>query len=489
MLLILAYVCGFLGGVAFASVAEQPLHFGVFLAVLCFACSLRSKGLFFLCFVLLGVFRTQAYEKDLETQLESGRQTIQGVIVDELDKRSAYQNVSLLTSEGKVLARVSLYKDLRFGDELELQGDLELRTELEGEDASYGNYLGRQGVVALMSEARVEHRIEGTGSFRKGLYGFKSFLERRLQVLLPEPESSFAAGLLLGSRKGMSEELTEAFRTVGLLHIVAISGSNISLVIATVFMLLSFLPLRLRVFISVGILAVFVLLVGATSTVIRAAVMGVLTLVGLYTGRRSMALFGLVWSVVLLVFWNPYLLLFDVGFQLSVLSTFGLLVFVPVLQETLHCLERLPSWVYSFKEAFLLTVAAQITTLPLMLYAFGQTSWTTPFVNVLVAPLIPLAMLASFFALFVPWFMALAWVFLAGIEKVALLGAQVPGASLAISLSLNGLFLAYFLELLFLLRFYKPILGRAFFRDSVPAPYKGSILEFEKRETPKESLV
>ncbi len=486
MLLTLAYVCGFLGGVAFKSVTEYSLHFGVFLTLLFFACCSRSRALFFLCFVLVGVLRTQAYEKGLETQLESGFQTVEGVIVDELDKRDGYQNVSLLTDEGKVLAKVSLYKGLHFGDELTLQGDLELRTDLEEEDASYRNYLSRQGVVALMPEASVKSRIEGSRSFRKGLYAFKSFLEKRLQVLLPEPESSFAAGLLLGSRKGMSEELTLAFRTVGLLHIVAISGSNISLVIATVFMMLSFLPLRLRVFISVGILAIFVLLVGATSTVIRAAVMGVLTLTGLYTGRRSMALFGLLWSIVLLVFWNPYLFLFDVGFQLSVLSTFGLLAFVPVLQKKLHFLEYLPSWAASFKEAFLLTVAAQITTLPLMLYCFGQTSWITPFVNVFVAPLIPLAMLTSFFAFFVSWFMAPAWVFLAGIEKVALLGAQIPGASLSISLSLNGLFLAYFLELIFLLRFYKPILGRAFFRDPVPVLYKESILEFERHETPKE---
>ncbi len=488
MLLSLAYICGFLLGISLESVFETPFE-GVFLVwILLIFMVFRKKFLLVIFFCGVGLFRVQLYEQSLETNLKSQFQTVSGVISDELDRRSAYQNVTLQTQEGEVLAKVSLYKDLEFGDALELQGEVELRSAMSDEDASYRNYLGRQGVVATIPDASVRSRVEGSPSFRKGLYAFKSTMERRLQVLLPEPESSFAAGLLLGSRKGMSPALTEAFQTVGLLHIVAISGSNISLVIATVFALLSFIPLRSRVFVSAGVLGVFVLLVGASSTVIRAAVMGVLTLLGLYSGRRSMALFGLLWSVVLLVLWNPYLLLFDVGFQLSVLSTLGLLVFVPVLESKLTFFEKMPPWAAPLKEAFMLTTAAQITTLPLMLHFFGQASWITLFVNVFVAPLIPLAMLASFFALFFSWFMAPAWVFLYAIEKIALLGAEVPGASFALTLSLRGMALAYFFELIFLLLFYKSILKRAFFRHRVPTFCRESILQFEKREKPKESL-
>lgn len=482
MLFCLACVCGFLLGVSVESLTGLPITFHVFLWIFFVALVARNKTLFFVCFFALGVLRTQAYESSLESSLKQGFQKVEGTIIDELDRRSAYQNVSLLTGQGEVLAKVSLYEPLTFGDEVQLQGDLDLRLDLSDDEASYRNYLGRQGVVALMPEATVRNRIEGPVSFRKSLYSFKSFLEKRLQFLLPEPESSFSAGLLLGSRKGMSPELTRAFQTVGLLHIVAISGSNISLVIATVFSLLSFLKLRSRIFLSVAVLAVFVLLVGASSTVIRAAVMGVLTLVGLYSGRRSMALFGLLWSIAILVFWNPYLFLFDIGFQLSVLSTLGLLVFVPVLEAKCSYLERLPKWAAPFKEAFLLTMAAQIATIPLMLHFFGQTSWVTPFVNVLAAPLIPLAMLASFFTLFCPWFMAPAWFFLIAIEKIAVLGAQLPGASLLFKLSLNGMFFCYVLELVLLLRFYKPILVRAFFRHPSPASCKESNHQFETRE-------
>lgn len=474
MLLSLAYVCGFLLGVSIESVVELPFTFHVFLWVCLVACCFRNRACFLVVFFIVGALRTQTYEQTLESDLKPGFQKVEGVIMDELDRRAAYQNVSLLTTEGEVLAKVSLYESLAFGDELQLQGELELPSGLPEDMASYRNYLGRQGVVALMPEAMVLSRVEGPASSRKSLYEFKSLLERRLQILFPEPESSFAAGLLLGSRKGMSPELTQAFQTVGLLHIVAISGSNISLVIATVFTLLSFLRFRSRIFVSAAVLAVFVLLVGASSTVIRAAVMGVLTLLGLYSGRRSMALFGLLWSVVLLTFWNPYLLLFDVGFQLSVLSTLGLLVFVPVLESKFSCLARLPDWAAPLKEAFLLTVAAQITTLPLMLHFFGQASWVTPFVNVLAAPLIPLAMLSSFFALIFSWFMAPAWVFLFAIENIAVLGAQLPGASLSFKLSLNGLLLLYVFELAFLFQFYKPILVRSFFRDPVPISYKES---------------
>ncbi|QQR55454.1 ComEC/Rec2 family competence protein [Candidatus Peregrinibacteria bacterium] len=489
MLLNLAFASAFLLGVSLESFIDVPMHYGTFLWLCPVLFLLRKKPLFCLLFFVLGIGRVQHYEASLQTSFKGGFQSVHGVIGEEVDRRSAFQNISLYTEEGEVLAQVSIYEDLEFGDELELQGELELRSAMEEEVGSYKNYLARQGVVALMSDATVKIKKEGENSFRRQLYRFKSILERRLQLLLPEPESSFAAGLLLGSRKGMSPELTTAFRTVGLLHIVAISGANISLVIATVFTLLSFLMLRWRIVASVAVLAIFVLLVGATSTVIRAAVMGVLTLWGLYFGRRSTALFGLLWSVVLLVFWNPYLLLFDVGFQLSVLSTLGLLVFVPVLEGRLTFMQRLPAWTASLKEALFLTIAAQITTLPLMLYCFGQTSWVTPFVNVLVAPLLPLAMLTAFLGLLFPFFMAPAWAFLAAIEKLALWGAELPAASLSFTLSLSGLFWLYVLECFFLLRFYKPTLVRAFFRDPSPLLHKESIPLLQRHEKPSECQV
>ena len=488
MLFNLIYACGFLLGVSAESLGKIPLPLSSLLWAGLFCGALRKKLTFVVLFFLFGVLVTQRYEERLETQLQSGFQKVSGWVAEEVDRRSDVQNLSVQTLEGEVLARVSLYEEVEFGDEVELEGDVELRAEMLDEDASYRNYLARQGVVATMYDAKLVDQKTGPASFRRALYAFKAKVEGRLQALLPEPESSFAAGLLLGSRKGMPEHLTEAFRTVGLLHIVAISGANISLVIATVFALLSFIPLRLRIGVSVCVLAIFVLLVGATSTVIRAAVMGVLTLWGLYFGKRSTALFGLLWSVVLLVLWNPYLLLFDVGFQLSVLSTLGLLVFVPMLQEKLAFLNRLPVWADSFKEAFVLTIAAQLTTLPLMLHFFGQTSWVTPFVNVLVAPLIPLAMLASLLALFVPLFMTPAWVFLMLIEETALLSAELPGAALSLTISLKTMAVLYFLELIFLVRFYKSTLRRAFVRCPALRPYKVSNLEFERRETPAASL-
>lgn len=482
MLIILALGCGFLFGVGMESLGNWPFSGAVFFVVLVLGLFKRSVSLFIVVCALFGIFRTQMYEEKLQSTLSPGFQTIEGVISAELDKREGFQNVTVKTVGGDVLAQVSIYEALAYGDRLTIQGDMELVSALE--NRSYAAYLSRYGVVALLWEARVLESDSGQRSLFGSLYEFKSIIETRLQKILPEPEASFAAGLLLGSRKGMPEFLTEAFRTVGLLHIVAISGANISLVIALVFVLLSFLPLKSRVIASALVIFIFMILVGASSTVIRASVMGVLTLWGLYFGRKSTALFGLFWSLIFLVLWNPYLLLFDVGFQLSVLSTFGLLVFVPVLERGFKW--AVPDWAASFKEAFLLTLAAQLTTLPLMLYHFGQLSWVTPFANVLVAPFLPLAMLCSFLGLLIPWFSAPAWVALFIIERVALIGAALPGAAFTIEISLPEMVTLYVLEVVFLLLFYRSILVRAFLRDSVPNTCEPSSLEFQKHEKPAE---
>jgi len=413
---------------------------------------------------LLGLWRVAQFESQKVLAPVDKFVEISGEIVEELDRRQDHQKITVETEWGRVLVKLSPYEELSYGDTVLLEGVLERPTE-DIEGFNYANYLARYRVWLVMNRANVTLQSRGPPSIRGILYSFKTKLETRLNELFMEPEASFAAGLLLGSRKGMPEELAMAFQEVGLTHIVAISGYNISLVIAGMFLFFSFLPLKWRVVVSSIAIVLFVILVGASAAVVRAGIMGGLTLWALFTGHKSQVFFALLWSAVIMVIINPYILLYDVGFQLSFASTGGLLVFVPMLEKIT------PKWEKALvlREALLLTVAAQIATTPLILYHFGRLSWISPLANVLAAPFLGPAMLFSALALVFGKPMALlAWVNLRAVELIAIWISALPWIQIPFSLSFVG-FVSLNLFLMWLsIRFYKHELARAFFRGSVP---------------------
>jgi len=428
----------------------------------------RPKVVVILLAILLGFWRVDFYESQATEDVPVGEfVSLEGEVVEEVDGRSDAQKITVQTEYGRVLAEISLYEKVRFGDRVKLSGILE--RPYEGKSSSYKNYLTRYEIWLVMDRCSVEVVEPADFSLRGSLYDLKNWAQNYINHLYFEPEASFVSGLLLGSRRGMPEDLTTAFQQVGLTHIVAISGYNISLVIAVIFSLFSFLSFKRRIVVSVTAVALFVFFVGASSAAVRAGLMGSLSMWGLYAGRRSQAFFAVLWSAVGMALWNPYIFVYDIGFQLSMASTLGLLTLVPILDS------KIPKWERGtfFREAFLLTSSAQITTFPFMLFYFGRISMVSPLINVLVAPFIPLSMLFSFLSLvFGAPAVLLASFYLELIENSALLFSKLPFAQ--VPLSLDGLGFALCLGFLSvgIISFYKSILVRAFGLSSGEAPSK-----------------
>jgi competence protein ComEC len=204
--------------------------------------------------------------------------------------------------------------------------------------------------------------------------------------------ASLLTGLLTGSRGGMPEELLESFRVAGLSHIVAISGYNITIIITLVGGMLFWVPLKKRFPLLVAGIALFTLFVGASASVVRAAVMGVLGLLALQQNRKADIRLLVLWSAFFMLLINPRQLWFDAGFQLSFLAVIGL---AELSRPVGKALARLPETL-GIRESLTATMSAQISTLPLTMLVFKQLSLVAPFANLLVAPLIPLAMLLGF---------------------------------------------------------------------------------------------
>jgi competence protein ComEC len=214
-----------------------------------------------------------------------------------------------------------------------------------------------------------------------------------LNDLVPEPEAALGAGILLGVRTSIAPEINDAFAAAGLTHVVAISGWNIAIVTALVLALVR--PLARRrggrwttALIAASVVGGYVVLTGASPSVVRAALMAGAMLVGRLGGSRAHATSALGLAALVMLLVAPAVL-WDVGFQLSLLATAGLVWYGRGIEGRLR---RWPAWL---REPVALTLAAQVTTLPVILVNFERLSLVAPLSNVLVVPIVPLAMLTS----------------------------------------------------------------------------------------------
>jgi competence protein ComEC len=211
---------------------------------------------------------------------------------------------------------------------------------------------------------------------------------------LPEPEASLAAGVVLGQKTSLANDLATNLRRTGLTHVVVVSGYNISIVVFFMMTLSRFLGRRLTFFLTFLLAVFYALLAGGGWPVWRAVLMASFVLWAKVGGREKEALSALFFSAAVLTFLAPRSL-FDLSFQLSFLATLGLLL----LSEPLHhgLGQVLPKGLRNgfVQEGLSTTLAAQIATLPVLVYNFGQISLVAPLTNFLVFAAIPYLMWLS----------------------------------------------------------------------------------------------
>ncbi len=372
--------------------------------------------------------------------------SLKGVIMDYPDERADRIKLTVEAYEldgrevqGNVLITVNRYPEFEYGEQIRVWGTVQEPTEFE--DFSYKNYLRRYGIDSVMYYPYVE--VIGAprrDDWRYWVFGLKKVFEARLNQLFTEPHASFAAGLLLGSRRGIPEELMEDFNISGLTHIIAISGYNITLIIVFVSGILKFLSKKWQTIMATLVIFVFVILVGGTAAVVRAAIMGVLGLWAVWFGRKAEVTRLLALTAALMTMWNPFILVDDVGFQLSFAATCGLVYMTDSVERFLKWLRvwRFIPEIFSIREAFVTTLAAQTLAVPIIVAVFGRFSLIAPFANVAAVSFIPLAMLCSFVAVLVScfWFYGgllvayVGWFFLELIMQIAHWSARVPFSSI-----------------------------------------------------------
>lgn len=312
---------------------------------------------------------------------------------------------------GRVIIYALLYPRHAYGNALQV--DCLLKAPESKEDKTYALRLARQGIWSVCLEPQIASLSQRQNGVKYYLVGLRRLLTNRINKILNEPQASFLAGLLYGARSSIPDDLQEAFNRTGTTHIIAISGYNITIVAIALLALLQglYIPRKRAFWLAVGGIVFFVLFTGASASVVRAGVMGVVALLARQTGRQSAISRLLVLTAFLMLVLNPRLLFFDAGFQLSFAATLGLVYISPILEQYFASWPN-PS---GLKEALLTTLSAIIATTPLILILFGRFSLVAPVANLLILPVIPYTMALGFGALMLsfvcfPLGQALGWV-------------------------------------------------------------------------------
>ncbi len=283
---------------------------------------------------------------------------------------------------GKILINAYRYPEYSYGDEIKITGQLE--TPPEFEDFSYRNYLKTWGIYSLMNRPKATLLSSNNGSRTYGaLLGFRHLLEEKISQILPEPESSLLAGVVLGIKRNLPEDFYEALQKSGTLHVVVVSGTNVMYVISGLMWLCGFLARPLRIALVTLTLLAYALMVGGGAAVWRATLMGLTVLLAAVLGRRRLAQEALFASAAVLLLASP-MGLWQVGFQLSFAATAGIIFLQDVFDQKLQVLSD------KVREGLITTLAAQVAVLPIITYNFQTLSVVSPLANLLIFSLVPM---------------------------------------------------------------------------------------------------
>lgn len=335
--------------------------------------------------------------------------SLEGVVFAEPDTRDdkVLLPVSIdtfITPEGRravsggVLVTAPQYPEWKYGDRVFVSGTLEYPKNFEneqGREFDYVSYLKKDGISYRMFARTASVVGGGEGSaIKEALFSFKRTFLDSISLLLPEPHSSLLGGLLVGAKESLGAELLDDFRATGIVHIVVLSGYNVTIVAEAIMRSMGFLP---RVWgLSAGALSIvaFAVMTGGGATIVRASVMALLVLLARATGRTYDITRALFLAGFLMVWVDPDILVFDISFQLSFLATLGLLYLPPILEKYFSFIPAR----FHLRDFALATVSTQIFVLPLLLLKMGELSLVALPVNLLVLPVIPLTMLLGFLA-------------------------------------------------------------------------------------------
>ena len=356
---------------------------------------------FCLLFFALGISRGQVsllkIEGDLVRKLNDREDVVvlTGVVTEEPDIRQNHQNLRVKIDKTKSIVLVSANSRpiVSYLDKVRITGKLKTPEVFDG--FNYKNYLIKEKIYSVMDFPKVEviskdHEYNIFSYLYEKILFIKDKFSKSINSRFEGESGALVKGIILGDNKSMSQETKDKFSSAGLSHLTAISGLNIVILSSILMSLMLFLGFwrQQSLYLSFVILWFYTALVGFPASGVRAAIMASILLFAEFFGRQNTSSRTVVLSATVMLLLNPFLLIYDVGFQLSFLAVVGLIYLEPIFTKIIK--SRVVAG----------TLAAQIFTLPIMIYNFGNISFVSPITNLLISPIVSFLMVLGFLTSF-----------------------------------------------------------------------------------------
>lgn len=299
---------------------------------------------------------------------------------------------SQILRTGNIQITAQRYPEFEYGDKIKIIGVIKMP------EGDFANYFKKEGVAGLVSFPKIELISKNNGSpVKTALFKIKSFFESSFKKVLPFDQATFLSGLTLGDTSEFSDDFKEKLRLTGTTHLVALSGYNISVIVNYVGGIFAawWLTRKLKLPLSVLVVAGFVIMTGAEPSVVRAAIMAMIILLADKIGRVAYIPNAIVSTALVMVLINPKILAFDIGFQLSFMALIGIIYLEPWLRKKFKAKDE-PGFL-GWRSNFWTTTSAQLSVLPILIYNFGFVSPVSILTNVLLLGFIPITMGLGFF--------------------------------------------------------------------------------------------
>ena len=370
---------------------------------------------YFTAFIHIPENKPNHYINYLEIISEDSSPLITAEVVEQL-KSSIYQdryivkvvNFNSQNVEGKLLLNISkenLSKQLKIGERIAVSGKFEdIQEKLNPYQFDYSRYMKNLGVVKQLNISSNKFQILENSS--NSLRSFAGCLRNRIIVKLKQQdfekdEMAVIQALLLGQRQELSKEIQANYASAGVIHILAVSGLHVGIILFMLNWLLKFLNrwkygVVIKTLFLLALLWSFALLAGLSPSVVRAVSMFSFVAIGLQLKRRTSVLNTLFASLLILLLINPYYI-FQVGFQLSYSAVFSIVIFQPYIASLFRTKNKISGYLWKIASV---TIAAQIGVLPLSLFYFHQFPGLFILSNILILPFMGALLAMGFILIF-----------------------------------------------------------------------------------------
>lgn len=345
-------------------------------------------------FLILGILRYQTVFTNLtNSKIKSffnERVTLIGIVDEEPEFQEGISRLKIRIEKenARILVKTQRYPEYKYGDKLKIIGKLEEPKVFEG--FNYKNYLLKEKIIATVDFPEIEKIGQGfENPFKKHLFNFKNKFKQKTEEFILPPQIGILEALIFGDESQIPKELKKELNLTGVRHITAVSGMNITILCSLIlnFILIFGFWRRDAILVSLFLIFLYVLMIGAPPSAIRAAIMGSLSLIAQLFGRYSFGVRPLAFAAAIMIFQNPLILRYDIGFQLSFLAILGLIYYQEFFS---HIFKKIPnSNIFPIRNTLATTFSAQIFTLPILIYNFGNFPLLSPITNLLIVPFLP----------------------------------------------------------------------------------------------------